>query len=123
MTWVTLIPKFEGAMEIKDYIPISMVRCVYKVISKILANRIKNVMGTLVGETQSTFVQGRQILDDALVACELVQWLKKKTKSAALLKLDFRKAYHSVRWVFIDHVLGRMGFSLFWSAWINSCLL
>ena len=65
MTWVTLIPKFDGAQEIKDYRPISMVGCVYKMIAKVLANRLKIVMGQLVGETQSAFVQRRQILDGA----------------------------------------------------------
>ena len=76
MTWVTLIPKVDDAQEIKDYRPISMVGCVYKVIVKILANRIKGVMNGLVGETQTAFVHGRQILDGALIACETVQWLK-----------------------------------------------
>ena len=50
MMWVTLIPKFERANEIKDYKPISMVACVYKVISKVLANRLKNVLSGLVRE-------------------------------------------------------------------------
>ena len=56
MTWVTLILKFEGAMEINDYRPTSMVGCICKVIVKILANRLRNIMGELVGETQTTFV-------------------------------------------------------------------
>ena len=73
MTWVTLIPKFEGAIEIKDYRPISMVGCVYKVIAKVLANRLRKVAGGLVGETQTTFVQGRLILDGVLIACEAIQ--------------------------------------------------
>ena len=50
MTWVTLIPKFEGAKEMKDFRPISMVGCVYKIIAMILARRIRKVMGGLIGE-------------------------------------------------------------------------
>ena len=72
MTWVTLIPKVEGAKEIKEFRPISMVRSVHKVISKILPNGLRNVIPKLVGETQSAFVCGRQILDGALIACEVV---------------------------------------------------
>ena len=68
MTWVTLALKANDAKEIKDYRPISMVVYVYKVVAKILANRISKVMGLLVSETQLTFVQGRQILDGALIA-------------------------------------------------------
>ena len=52
VTWVSLIPKFEGAKDIKDLRPISMVGCAYKVIAKILANRMQNVMGFLGGEVQ-----------------------------------------------------------------------
>ena len=54
-------------------------------------------MNGLVGETQTAFVHGRQILDGALIACEIVHWLKRIKKSATLVKLEFHKAYDSVR--------------------------
>ncbi|XP_015969771.1 uncharacterized protein LOC107493198 [Arachis duranensis] len=76
VTWVALVPKFVGATEIKDLHPISMVGCVYKVISKVLVRRIRKVMPNLVGETQSAFVQGRKTHDGALIACETVHWLR-----------------------------------------------
>ena len=76
---------------------------------KILARRIRRVMGSLVSESQIAFVQGRQILDGALIAYESVHWLRKSKKEGVLIKLDFKKAYDSVRWCFIDHVLDRMG--------------
>lgn len=72
MGWVALIPKIEGAVELKDYRPIGMVGCIYKIIAKILALRIKKVMPSLVGETQTAFVMERQILDGALIANEIV---------------------------------------------------
>ena len=59
MTWVTLIPKFEGAVEIIDFRPISMVGCIYKVMAKVLANGLRNVIEGLVGETQTSFKEGR----------------------------------------------------------------
>ena len=89
MTWVTLIPKFDDAHEMRDYWPISMIGCIYKVVAKILANRPRRVMDGLVGETQTAFVQGRQILDGALIANEAVHWIKRRKKKAALIKLDF----------------------------------
>ncbi|XP_057723562.1 uncharacterized protein LOC130939475 [Arachis stenosperma] len=73
---MTLAPKFVGDKEIKDFFPISMVRCVYKVISKVLVRRMRSVMPHLVGETQTAFVKGRKIHDGALIASETVQWLK-----------------------------------------------
>ena len=69
----TLASKFMGAREIKDLRPISMIRCVYKVISKLLTRRMRSVMPSLVGESQSTFVKGRKIHDGTLIACETVQ--------------------------------------------------
>ena len=122
MTWVTLIPKFEGAKEMNDYRPISMVGCEYKVIAKVLSRRIRNVMSSLVGEVQTAFIQDRKILDGPLIACELVHWIKKAKKEGIIVKLDFRRAYDPVRWCFIDQVLQKMGFGSVWRGWIQCCL-
>ncbi|XP_057730493.1 uncharacterized protein LOC130945814 [Arachis stenosperma] len=73
ITWVALAPKFIGVKEIKDLGPISMVGCVYKVIFKVLVRRMRSVMPGLVEETQSAFVKGRKIHDEALIACETVK--------------------------------------------------
>ena len=94
MTWVTLIPKFEEAREMNEFKPISMVGCVYKVIAKIFAWRICNVMGGLVGEVQTAFIQDRKILDGALITCESMHWLKKTCKQGVILKLDFKKCHN-----------------------------
>ncbi|XP_057746528.1 uncharacterized protein LOC130965782 [Arachis stenosperma] len=63
-----------------------MVRCVYKVISKVLVRRMRQVMPELVGETQSAFVKGRKIHDGVLIACETVNWLKRRKEEAAIIK-------------------------------------
>jgi len=88
-TWITLIPKKSGAMEIGDFRSISMVGCLYKIISKVLTNRLKEVMPILVGENQTAFIAGRQIIDSALIANEVITWLSKTKKLGALLKVDF----------------------------------
>ena len=67
MTWVTLIPKVDGAKEMKDFRPITMVGCVYKVISKILVRRLKGVMNNLVGEAQAAFIHDRKFFYGALI--------------------------------------------------------
>ncbi|XP_020985845.2 uncharacterized protein LOC107462320 [Arachis duranensis] len=119
VTWVALASKFLGAKEIKDIRPISIARCVYKVISKVLTKRMKSVIPGLVGESQSAFVKGRRIHDGALIAGETVQWLKLKKKASAIIKLDFQKAYDRVKSNFVDIVLEKIGFGRRWRAWIT----
>ena len=89
MTWVALIPTFERAFELKDYRLISMVGSIYKVITKLMSKRISMVMPSLIGETQSAFVSGRQILDGDLIANEVVHWVKKRKEKSIMFKLDF----------------------------------
>ncbi|KAL4322009.1 hypothetical protein AHAS_Ahas14G0167600 [Arachis hypogaea] len=122
ITWVALAPKFVGAKEIKDLKPISMVGCVYKVISKLLTRRMRSVMLGLVGESQSAFVKGRKIHDRALITCETVQWLKQKKKASAIIKFDFQKAYDRVKWCFVDTVLEKLGFGRTWRSWVRECV-
>ena len=96
-TWVTLIPKKkDGVIRVNDFRPISIVGSFYKVMAKILSKRLQEVLPRLVGDSQTAFVKGRQILDGALIANEVVGWLKKTRRTGILLKLDFEKAYDSV---------------------------
>jgi hypothetical protein len=69
-TFVSLIPKKAGAVDVKDFRPISLVGGVYKIISKVLANRFKSVLGKIISNSQNAFIGGRQILDSVLIANE-----------------------------------------------------
>nr|GEX76999.1 RNA-directed DNA polymerase, eukaryota [Tanacetum cinerariifolium] len=90
--------------------PISLIGSVYKIIAKILANRLTTVLGDLVNEIQSAFVTDRQTLDGSFILNELVQWCKSKKKQTMVFKVDFEKAYDSVRWDFLDDVMKKLGF-------------
>jgi hypothetical protein len=68
-------------MTMKDLRPISLCNVLYKVVSKLLANRLKIFLDKCVAEEQSTFVEGRSILDNALIAIEIIHALKRKTKN------------------------------------------
>nr|GEW21570.1 RNA-directed DNA polymerase, eukaryota, reverse transcriptase zinc-binding domain protein [Tanacetum cinerariifolium] len=121
-SFITLILKVPNANMVKDFRPISLIRSLYKIIAKILANHLITVLGTLVNETQSAFVTDRQILDGPFILNELVQWCKKKKKQAMIFKVDFEKAYDSVRWDFLDDILKKFRFGEKWCKWIQSCL-
>ncbi|XP_057746581.1 uncharacterized protein LOC130965835 [Arachis stenosperma] len=73
---------------------------------------MRSVMPGLVGESQSAFVKGRKIHDGALIACKTVHRLKRQRKAAAIIKLDFHKAYDRVKWCFFYTVLEKMGFGM-----------
>ena len=76
-----------------DFRPISLIGCIYKVVTKILANRLVSVISDLVSETQSAFVAGRQILDGPFILDEVLHWCKRKKNQAMFFKVDFAKAY------------------------------
>jgi hypothetical protein len=121
-TFIVLIPKKKNPVNLSDFRPISLIRCIYKVISKVLANRLKKVIGSVVSETQSAFISGRQILDGVLIANEIVDEAKRKKKEALMFKVDFVKAFDSVDLNFLDFVMQKMGFHEKWRSWIVECL-
>lgn len=122
VAFIALIAKIETPMGLKDYRPISMVGCIYKMISKLLARRLQSVMHSVIGPHQSSFIAGRQILDGALIAGEIIDSHKKNKIKSTILKLDFHKAFDSVAWSFLEWTLIQMNFPVTWRSWILSCV-
>ncbi|KAJ0492289.1 putative RNA-directed DNA polymerase [Helianthus annuus] len=89
-----------------------------KVVSKILANRLKMVLGSVISNSQSAFLGGRSILDGPLIINEVCSWIKKRKKKALLLKIDFEKAYDNINWGFVVDVFRQMGFGSRWCKWL-----
>ncbi|GKE43099.1 RNA-directed DNA polymerase, eukaryota, reverse transcriptase zinc-binding domain protein [Tanacetum coccineum] len=94
----------------------------YKIIAKILANRLAKVIDKIVSHEQSAFIVGRQILDGPLILSEIVEWFKKEKKMLLIFKVDFEKAFDSASWKYLDFVLLNLGFGSKWRSWIRACL-
>ncbi|GAU33856.1 hypothetical protein TSUD_66430 [Trifolium subterraneum] len=118
-TNICLIPKCDNLTSMKDLRPISLCNVLYKMISKVLANRLKCCLDKCVSQEQSAFVEGRSILDNVLIATEVIHALKRKTqgrRGELALKIDISKAYDKVDGVFFAEsriATGRSAISLF----------
>jgi len=84
-----LIAKYSNPQSLDEYKLISFVGCIYKAISKILSIRIKKVLEKVIDASQSAFLSLRGLLDNVLVANEVVDELKRKRKSGVIIKIDF----------------------------------
>uniref|UniRef100_A0A2N9FGG2 Reverse transcriptase domain-containing protein n=1 Tax=Fagus sylvatica TaxID=28930 RepID=A0A2N9FGG2_FAGSY len=107
-TFIALIPKKPTTVNIKDFRPISLIGSIYKLLAKVLANRLRGVLDGLVSESQNAFgfEAGGSFIPVAVLTDEL----------------DIEKAYDQVNWNCLIHLLGRMGFGSKWQGWIRACI-
>jgi hypothetical protein len=124
-TAIVLIPKNNNPSSLKEYRPISLCNVVYKIVAKCLVNRLRPVIQDIISETQSAFVPGRIITDNAVIAFECFHALQKGTKNAGKFcayKLDLMKAYDRVDWTFLEEAMRKIGFDHQWMNWIMECI-
>ena len=121
-SFIVLIPKVANPQHLEEYRPISLIGCMYKIVAKILANRMKKIMPVIIGERQFAFIEGRNLLQSALIANEVVEEARRGQKPCIVFKVDYEKAYDSVSWDFLIYMLSRLGFSSKWIQWIEGCL-
>jgi len=76
MTNIALIPKVDSQVSMKDWRPIALCNVVYKIVAKVLANRLKLVLDKCVSDSQSAFVPGRSILDNVMTPIEIIHYMK-----------------------------------------------
>ena len=111
-TRIVLIPKVKHPQEMKDFRPISLCNVVYKICSKVLANRLRGFLDDIVAEEQSAFVPSRLITDNVLVAYECTHYLQRKRgkSGACTIKLDMAKVYDRVEWTYLLGIMLKLGF-------------
>lgn len=121
--FIALVTKSPHASMVTDYRPISCCNVFYKIISKILANRLSLVIGDIVNPTQTAFLKDRSIVDNIHLAQELFRKYNRKYVSArCILKVDIQKAYDTVDWGFLEDTLNYLQFPESFTAWIMECV-
>lgn len=122
-TIVALVPKVTNASYFSDYRPIACCNVLYKCITKLLTNRMQDVVHRVVSNSQSAFIKGRHIQDNIMLAHELVRnYHRDHGPPRCAAKIDLRKAYDMVRWEAITHLLEKLNFPTQFIMWVKECI-
>ena len=116
-THIILIPKIKSPERISYFRPISLCNVIYKIISKVLANRLKLILPSLISPSQSAFVPSWLITDNVLVAYETLHAMQSRRsgkRGYMALKLDVSKAYDRVEWSFLKGIMSKLGLPECW---------
>ena len=120
---MVLIPKTTNADTMDQFRPIVMANFKFKIISKIIADRLAQIMPIIISKEQRGFIQGRNIKDCLCLASEAINMMDKRAYGGNLaLKVDISKAFDTLEWIFLLKVLRKFGFSEKFCDWIKAIL-
>ncbi|XP_028556655.1 uncharacterized protein LOC114581195 [Dendrobium catenatum] len=124
-TLIVLISKVEMPMTPSNFRPISLCKTIYKLVAKILLNRMVNLLPKVISENQSAFIKGRSLTYNVLIAQEIFHKFRfsKSLKGLVSFKIDMEQAYDSMSWETLEQILSYFGFPLHFSKLILECLL
>ena len=123
-TILVLIPKTAHPEQISHLRPISLCNAAYKVITKSMINRLNEIMESSITPNQSSFILGRQIVDNIIIYQEVLHSIKKlnSRKNYMLIKVNLEKAYDRLSWSFIQDMLEQVGLPISWIRNIMHCV-
>ena len=123
-TFITLIPKKKNPEFASEFRPISLCNDLYKIFSKVLANRFKKILPNIITENQGAFTKSCFISDNILVAFKSLHSIQRHTgkEGYMVIKLDMSKAYDRVEWAYLQLVMEKMGFTDHWIKLMMLCV-
>lgn len=122
-TAISLIPKVDDALSMKDFRPISCCNVLYKCISKVLADRLKLILPHIIDPCQNAFVKWRVIFDNILTMHDIISgYHLNLSPSRATLKIDIMKAFDTVNWTFLFQLMALMNFPPVFISWVEMCI-
>lgn len=122
-TILSLVPKFTGATKISDYRPISCLNTIYKVISWLLVRRLKPILQQLIMPNQTAFVEGRLLVENTVLASELVNGYHKNRGSKKItIKVDIAKAFDTLSWDFLLSALASLDLPAPFTRLLRTCI-
>ena len=123
-TFVALIPKKPDPNIIQEYRPISLCNVTYKLVIKVICNRLKPFLPNIIADTQSASTQGRLITDNILIAFKILHAMKanRHANGDLAVKLDMATTFDKVEWPFLLTIILRLGFSNKWAELVMRCV-
>lgn len=105
-TALVLLSKVDNPNRVTDYRPLACCGIIYKIIAKVLANRLQKVLHEVIDEAQGAFVKDRSMSQNILLSQELMlHYTRANSSPRCTIKLDLHKAYDSMNWSFIEGML------------------
>lgn len=122
-TYITLIPKKKPTLSFRDYRPISLCNTIYKIISKIIAVRMREILSMHISLDQHGFLKDRNIIEAVAITQEGLHFMHMRKMEAAFLKIDLKKSYDCTGWGFLRCLLIKIDININYLNWIMACVI